>query len=114
MKKILITGASGFIGSFLVEEALKRNYEVYAGVRSSSSRKYLTDSRIKFFETELSDKDTLKQKFSETEKFDCVIHNAGLTKTCKNEEFNTVNFQYTKILLKHFRKAIKNRKNLFT
>ncbi len=35
MKKVLITGASGFIGSFLVEKALKRNYEVYAGVRKS-------------------------------------------------------------------------------
>ncbi len=98
MKKILITGASGFIGSFLTEEALKRKYEVYAGVRSTSSRKYLSDTRIKFFETELSDKEVLKQKLRESEKFDCVIHNAGITKTCKKEEFDTVNFQYTKNL----------------
>ena len=27
MKKILITGASGFIGGFLVKEALERGYE---------------------------------------------------------------------------------------
>lgn len=34
MKKILITGASGFIGGFLVKEALNRGYETWAGVRS--------------------------------------------------------------------------------
>ena len=31
MKKILITGASGFIGGFLVKEALNRGYETWAG-----------------------------------------------------------------------------------
>ena len=37
-KKILITGASGFIGGFLVDEALKRNYEVWAGIRVGSNK----------------------------------------------------------------------------
>ena len=36
--KILITGASGFIGSFIVEEALKRGFETWAVVRKSSSK----------------------------------------------------------------------------
>ena len=31
--KILITGASGFIGSYLVEEALNAGMEVWAAVR---------------------------------------------------------------------------------
>ena len=47
--KILITGASGFIGSYLVEEALNAGMEVWAAVRQSSSRQYLQDSRIRFF-----------------------------------------------------------------
>jgi len=34
MAKILITGASGFVGSFLVGEALDQGLEVYAGMRS--------------------------------------------------------------------------------
>jgi UDP-glucose 4-epimerase len=34
-KNILITGASGFIGSFIVEEAIKRNYTTFAGIRKS-------------------------------------------------------------------------------
>ena len=30
--KILITGAGGFIGGFIVEEALSRGYETWAGL----------------------------------------------------------------------------------
>ena len=36
--KILITGASGFIGSFIVAEALKRGFETWAAIRKSSSK----------------------------------------------------------------------------
>ena len=50
MKKILITGASGFIGGFLVKEALERGYETWAGVRSTSSRANLQDKRIRFID----------------------------------------------------------------
>ena len=46
MESILITGASGFIGSFIVEEALKRKFGVWAGIRSSSSRAYLRNRDV--------------------------------------------------------------------
>lgn len=49
--KILVTGASGFIGSFLVEGGLERGMQVWAGVRQNSSRKYLQDERIRFGRT---------------------------------------------------------------
>ncbi len=99
MKKILITGASGFVGGFLVEEALKRNYEVYAGVRSTSDRTYLSDPRINFFESALSDKESLKETLKKYDRFDYLIHNAGITKTCQKDGFDTINFQYTKNII---------------
>lgn len=103
MKKILITGASGFIGSFLVEEALKHKYEVFAALRTTSSKKYLKDPRIKFFEINLSDKDSIKNQLNrfsnEYGQFDYVIHNAGLTKSIKKKEFNKVNYQFTRNLV---------------
>ena len=55
MKKILITGASGFVGSHLVEEALQRDLDVYAGIRRSSSKEYLKDERINFVEMNFED-----------------------------------------------------------
>ena len=60
MASILITGASGFIGSFLVEEALRQGMETWACVRASSSRRYLKDSRIGFFEADLGDTQALR------------------------------------------------------
>ena len=47
---ILITGASGFIGGFIVEKAISLDLNVFAAVRKSSSRKYLTDDKINFVE----------------------------------------------------------------
>lgn len=95
-KKILITGASGFIGSFLVEEALARNYDVYAGIRETSSSNYLKDKNIKFLILEFSDEAALQKKLETAPRFDYIIHNAGLTKANKKEDYFTVNYQYTK------------------
>ena len=53
MEKILVTGASGFIGSFIVEEALKRGMDVWAAMRKTSSKQFLTDERINFIELNL-------------------------------------------------------------
>ena len=48
--KILITGAGGFIGGFIVEEALSRGYETWAGVRQTTSREHLSDPAIRFID----------------------------------------------------------------
>ena len=58
--KILITGASGFIGSFIVEEALKRGFETWAAVRGSSKRDFLQDDRIHFIELSLNSQEKLE------------------------------------------------------
>lgn len=98
MKKILITGASGFIGSFIVEKALELGMETYAGIRNSSSKKYLQDKRIQFVNLDLSDKASLKQQLIEY-KFDYIVHAAGLTKAQHKNDFETVNFIATKNLV---------------
>ena len=90
MSKVLITGASGFVGSFLVEEALNRGYDVYAGVRKSSSRKYISDPRIKYFNIDLSSKSELEKSLKK-ERFDYIIQNAGVTKAQEEETYYRVN-----------------------
>jgi len=99
MNKVLITGASGFIGSFLVEEALRQGLDVYAGVRTTSNLEYLSDKRIKIIELDLSSQEALKVKFDwltrEHGSFDYVIHNAGITYAPAIKDFMTVNYTGT-------------------
>ena len=99
MKRLLITGSNGFIGSFLVEEALKRGYEVYACIRKSSNVQYLIDKRIIFLTIDFSNPSLLIEQFQELPCFDFVIHNAGLTKAKKTEDYYIVNYKFTKNLV---------------
>ena len=100
MENVLITGASGFIGSFLVEEGLKRKFTVYAGIRKSSSKEYLQDPAIRFIEFDFSSVEKITATLDECKKnnlrFKYIIHNAGLTKARRKEDFYRVNFQNTK------------------
>ena len=96
--KILITGASGFIGSFIVEEALKRGFETWAAVRKSSSRAFLTDQRIHFIELNLSSKEQLAEQLR-GQAFDYVVHAAGVTKCLNKADFRRINTEGTKNLV---------------
>ena len=90
MDKILITGGSGFIGSFIVEEALNRNMETWVAVRSSSSRKFLQDTRIRFIELDFSSEENLRKQLA-GHKFDYVVHAAGVTKCLDKNDFFRMN-----------------------
>ena len=99
ISKILITGASGFIGSFIVEEALRRGFETWAAVRKSSSHQFLTDERIHFIELNLSSEEQLKEQLREHQ-FDYVVHAAGVTKCLHKEDFRRVNTEGTQNLVR--------------
>lgn len=103
MKNILITGASGFIGSFLVEESLKRGYRTFAGIRSSSSKGYLNHPDLHLFEMDFSDQKKLQNQIKKNADtfgpFDVVVHAAGLTKSRVLEEYYQVNLHNTERLV---------------
>ncbi|MBO5593960.1 MAG: NAD(P)-dependent oxidoreductase [Prevotella sp.] len=98
-EKILITGASGFIGSFIVEEALNRGFEVWAAVRKSSSRQFLQDERLRLIELDLGSENRLKEQMKDC-RFDYVVHAAGVTKCLNKADFRRINTEGTKHLVK--------------
>ena len=96
--KILITGASGFIGSFIVEEALRRGFDTWAAVRKSSSREYLKDERINLIELNLSSEKQLTEQLR-PHQFDYVVHAAGVTKCIDKRDFSRINTEGTRNLV---------------
>jgi nucleoside-diphosphate-sugar epimerase len=103
MKRILITGASGFIGGFLVEEALRKGWDVWAGIRKTSSWDYLSDPAIHLIELNYSDATELQKQVqhhaAEHGAWDYVIHSAGITKSAFDSDFDRINNVYTRNLI---------------
>lgn len=94
--KVLVTGATGFIGSNLVAELVKRGYEVTCLARKTSRLRYLEGLNLNIVYGDCTDKDSL-QRLSLN--FSYVFHLAGLTKARKEEEFFLTNGKGTENLL---------------
>ena len=101
--KILVTGASGFIGSFIVEEAIRQGFDTWAAVRGSSSREYLQDERINFIELNLSSEEQLCEQLR-PHRFDYVVHAAGVTKCVDKRDFYRINTEGTQNLVTALRR----------
>lgn len=102
MRKVLVVGAGGFAGGFMVQEALNRGYEVWAGVRASTSRKYLDDPRIHFvtldFDNPETLPETLKAALPGNDRWDWIVYNLGATKCLNYLDFSRINYDYLRYM----------------
>jgi len=96
-EKLLITGASGFLGYHLIEEALLHGYEVYAGVRKSSITGHLLNNAVHLLEMNLADIDKTK-KILEQQGITHIIHAAGSTRAKTEQDYNFSNAVLTRNL----------------
>lgn len=97
MKKVLITGASGFLGYHLIQAALQSGLEVFAAIRKSSDIEHLKDLNIQYTQLDFSSVDNLMKDIEE-KGYDYIVHAAGITKAKTAEIYNTVNAGYTRNL----------------
>ncbi|QZT36807.1 NAD(P)-dependent oxidoreductase [Halosquirtibacter xylanolyticus] len=99
MANIFITGASGFIGSTMVNVALSLGHKVYAGIRSSSRIDSLPIDKIKIISLDLFDPKQLRSEWlklnKNNEQIDYFIHNAGVTKSADPNMYDKVNCEGT-------------------
>ena len=70
MSKMLISGGNGFLGSYLVEKALKEGHEVTVVDDLSTSKDIQVPKEVNFVKKRI-------EKFSTKEKFDFVVHLAA-------------------------------------
>lgn len=103
-ERVLITGASGFIGYHLVKAALEQGYEVHAAVRPSSATNDLKrlgitseankSGKLLFVYPDFSSIESLLPMMMNGT-YGYVIHAAGLTRAKSTEAYNEVNANYT-------------------
>ncbi len=92
----LVTGATGFVGSHLVEELLARGWRVRCTVRSTSRLRWLEGRKVETATADLSDPATLP---AACEGVDAVFHVAGLLRGDSWAEYRAGNWGTTRNLL---------------
>ncbi len=92
--KVLITGASGFLGYHLIQMAIKADFEVFAAVRKNSNIEHLSEFPLKYLYLNYEDPEQMSRLIAEN-KIDYIIHSAGVTKAIRQEVYDQVNADYT-------------------
>ena len=93
-QKVLITGASGFLGYHLIQSAIENGLEVYAAVRKNSDIKHLEGLPVHYLFLNYEDEVAITQQLSALQ-IDFIVHAAGVTKAIHQDIYNQVNAGYT-------------------
>ena len=92
IKKVLVTGANGMLGTHICKELLKQQYEVHAFILPGQDSSLLQDKSIKIVEGDVLNSEQLDSVVAEV---DAVIHVAALTDVWprRSERVCRVNYQ---------------------
>lgn len=103
MKKVLVTGATGFLGKYVVEELVEHGYQVRAFGRNSKVGRSLENTSVSFFQGDLTNADDVTEACKE---MNLVVH-AGALSTVWGpwEDFYRANVLGTKYVLEACRQA---------
>ena len=74
-KKILVFGASGFIGTYLIDELLDRGHEVTASDISDAGREYYANKDVPYINVDITEKGDFERL--DKQKYDAVVHLAA-------------------------------------
>jgi nucleoside-diphosphate-sugar epimerase len=92
----LVTGASGFVGSHIVDELLRRGARVRCLLRGTSSRRWLDGKQVEFADGDVCREEGLDQAMAGA---DWIVHAAGLTHARNAAEFHRANVDGTENIL---------------
>ncbi|MBF0517638.1 MAG: NAD(P)-dependent oxidoreductase, partial [Nitrospirae bacterium] len=103
----LVTGGTGFIGSHLVEELIRRGYNVTCLIRSKSKLLWLEGFPVNLIAGDCRTVEPLIECIGD---FDYIFHLAGITKTSSAAEFYCTNSKGTSNFIDMISKHNKNLK----
>ena len=88
--KVLLTGATGFVGSFIAEDLVNQGFSVYITLRKSSSTRWIENIPLEYIYIDLGSRQEIEEVCVKHQ-FDYIIHNAGLTRHPNEKELERVN-----------------------
>jgi nucleoside-diphosphate-sugar epimerase len=91
--KVFITGATGFVGSFLTQSLIEAGHEVRCLVRTQSNLRWIADLNVECYYGSLFDKKSLVKGIDGC---DMVFHVAGVTKARTEEDYFRGNYESTR------------------
>jgi len=92
----VVTGASGFVGSHLVDRLIAEGHQVKCILRKSSSTRWLDGKPVEIYNCGLFDKEALSNILKDA---DYLFHIAGVVKSKSDEGYYKGNVETTKTLL---------------
>lgn len=95
--RVLVTGSTGFIGSHVVEELLRRGFKVRCLVRDTSDLKWLEGLDVSLHRGDCRDRESLPAAVDDV---DYIFHLAGLTRAPRERDFFEVNVKGTENLIR--------------
>ncbi|WP_136666723.1 NAD-dependent epimerase/dehydratase family protein [Flavobacterium sp. H122] len=87
--KILITGATGYVGNNVAHSLANKGHEIHAIARSDSAKKILHHQNIKIFKGDILDKETLFDAMKNCEQVYHVAAKVGLCVNNFSDFYNT-------------------------
>ena len=111
MKKIFLTGGTGFIGSILLERLIERNHEVYILCRNVTDRNLNFRKEINVILGDLTDPHHLRKSIKQINP-DVVIHLAAQSSVAYSHEHPQENAEVTYIGTINLQKACEGLSNL--
>ena len=102
MKKVIVTGGAGYIGSKIVADLIKENYKVYIIDNLSTGHKFLINKKANFLKCNIGNKKRINN-YIKKNKINSVIHCAASLDVNESEinprKYYINNFLNTKKLL---------------
>jgi nucleoside-diphosphate-sugar epimerase len=87
--RVLLTGATGFVGSHVARALVEAGYEVRCGVRASSSTRWISDLDVERVTLDLRGQpEDLSRAVNNV---DLVVHAAGITRARRAGDYHSVN-----------------------